>query len=211
MSRLGRLMALFPALVVLLAAGCLWVAPPAAPLVVYLLPPLVYRLHSWRFPLKEGLSRLVGADYAPWWGGHQVQLLFIAVPSLEAILRICGVYSPWLRLWGATVGRGVYWTPLVEITDRALLDIGDDVVIGHKCGFYGHAIKPAKDNLILYTKRIRIGKGAFLSGGCGFGPGAEVAEGAYLPLRTEVYPNRRFSAGEGGAGQPLPSKGGGNP
>lgn len=187
-------MALFPAFLVGLAALTAWWAPWAVPLVIYLLPPLLYRLHTRVFPIREGLSRLVGKAYHPWWGGHQIQLLFIAVPSLEAVLRVLHLYSPWLRLWGARVGRGVYWTPLVEITDRALLDIGDHVVIGHRCGFYGHAIKPSKDNLILYTRRITIGAGAFLSGGCGFGPGAEVAPGAYLPLRTEVYPNRRFTA-----------------
>ncbi len=194
MSGLGRLMTLFPAFLVGLVAVALWLAPWVVPLVIYLVPPLCYRVHGRLFPLTPGLSRLVGGGYHPWWGGHQIQLLFIALPSLEALLRLTHLYSPWLRLWGARVGRGVYWTPLVEITDRALLDIGDGVVVGHKCGFYGHAIKPAKDNLVLYVKPIRIGANAFLSGGCGFGPGAEVEPGAYLPLRTEVYPNRRFTA-----------------
>lgn len=188
----ARLFALFPWVLAALVVACLAWALWALPLVLYLLPPLAYRLHERIWPLEEGLSRLVGRTYVPWWGGHQLQVVYIAFPALEALLRLLGLYSPWLRLWGAKVGRRVYWTPLVEITDRALLDIGDDVVIGHKCGFYGHAIKPSKDNLILYCKRIRIGSGAFLSGGCGFGPGAEVAPGSYLPLRTEVYPNRRF-------------------
>lgn len=194
MSGIGRLMSFFPAFLVATVVLALVVAPWAAPLVLYLLPPLAYRIHDRLFPLREGLSRLVGGAHHPWWGGHQIQLIYIAVPTLEALLRVTGLYSPWLRLWGARVGRGVYWTPLVEITDRALLHIGDGVVVGHRCGFYGHAIKPAKENLILYVKPIRIGAHAFLSGGCGFGPGAEVEPGAYLPLRTEVYPNRRYTA-----------------
>lgn len=188
----ARVLGLFPWFLAALAVASLVWAPWALPAVIYLVPPLAYRVHQRLWPLEEGLCRLVGPTYVPWWGGHAIQLVYIAFPALEALLRLLGLYSPWLRLWGARVGRRVYWTPLVEVTDRALLEIGDDVVIGHRCGFYGHAIKPSKDNLILYAKRIRIGSGAFLAGGCGFGPGAEVAAGAYLPLRTEVYPNRRF-------------------
>lgn len=190
MSGMGRVMLLWPWVYAALVIGTAWAAWWALPLTVYGLPPLLFRLHQWIFPLKEGAHKLVGPVYVPWWGGHQLQLPFIAFPALEAVLRVLGIYSPWLRLWGARVGRGVYWTPLVEITDRSLLEIGDGVLVGHKCGFYAHAIKPARGTLYLYCKRIRIGKDAFLGAGSGFGPGATVAEGAYLPLRTEVFPGR---------------------
>lgn len=199
MSGMGRLMALWPWLhAALFALACRY-AWWAAPLVVYLLPPLLFRVHQRVFPLREGAHRMIGPTYVPWWGAHQLQLVFIAFPAVEALLRVLGVYSPWLRLWGARVGRGVYWTPLVEITDRSLLELGDHVVVGHKCGFYAHAIKPARGTLYLYVKRIRIGSGAFLGAGSGFGPGATVGEGAYLPLRTEVFPGRSAGRGEGGA------------
>jgi hypothetical protein len=195
MSAMGRLMSIWPALFVVILAGVAWYAWWLVPFVLYLLPPALHRVHGWVFPLREGRHRLSDPAYAPWWGSHQLQLPFIAFPALEASLRVLGLYSPWLRLWGARVGRRVYWTPLVEITDRSLLDIGDDVVIGHKCGFYAHAIRPARDRVYLYLRRICIGDRAFLSGGCGFGPGATVEAGAYLPLRTEVYPGRTFAAG----------------
>jgi hypothetical protein len=174
----------------------LWQAWWAFPLVLYVLPPLLHRVHGWVFPLKEGAHPLVGERYVPWWGSHQLQLIFTAVPSLEALLRVLGLYSPWLRLWGSTIGRGVYWTPLVEITDRSLLELGDRVVVGHKCGFYAHAIKPARGNLYLFLKRIRIGEGAFLGAGSGFGPGARVEAGAYLPLRTEIMPGKSAKGAE---------------
>jgi acetyltransferase-like isoleucine patch superfamily enzyme len=191
-SPMGRLMAAWPWIHGALVALALWRAWWSAPLVLYVLPPLLHRLHGKVYPLEEGAHPLVGSGYAPWWGSHQLQVLFTAVPSLEAVLRVLGLYSPWLRLWGARVGHGVYWTPLVEITDRSLLEIGDGVVVGHRCGFYAHAIKPARGNLYLFLKRIRIGERAFLGAGCGFGPGARVEAGAYLPLRTEVMPGKGF-------------------
>lgn len=189
---MGRLMAAWPwILLVLVVASGTFVGAWAAVAVIYLLPPALHRLHGWRFPLREGAHALVGAGYVPWWGSHQLQLPFIAFPALEAILRVTGLYSPWLRLWGASVGRGVYWTPLVEITDRSLLEIGDGVIVGHKCGFYAHAVKPARGSLYVFLKRIRVGSGAFLGAGSGFGPGAVVEAGAFLPLRTEIFPGGR--------------------
>jgi acetyltransferase-like isoleucine patch superfamily enzyme len=200
MSAMGRVMAAWPWTFLALLAASAWRAWWSVPLVLYLLPPLLHRLHGAVFPLREGAHALVGKGYVPWWGSHQLQLPFIAFPALEALLRVLGLYSAWLRLWGARVGRGVYWTPLVEITDRALLEIGDGVVVGHKCGFYAHAIRPARGTLYLYARRIRVGAGAFLGAGSGFGPGAVVAAGAYLPLRTEVYPGRTEKGADGGAG-----------
>ncbi len=201
MSPMGRLMATWPWIFLAVLAACAWKAGWAVPLVLYLVPPILHRLHGAVFPLREGAHALVGKGYVPWWGSHQLQVPFIAFPALEAVLRLLGLYSPWLRLWGARVGRGVYWTPLVEITDRALLEIGDRVVVGHRCGFYAHAIRPARGTLYLYCKRIRIGDGAFLGAGSGFGPGATVAAGAYLPLRTEVYPGRTEKGTDLGSGE----------
>src|SRR5690242_9394747 len=98
---------------------------------IYGLPVLVYRLHQWAYPVQEGISYLKGKEYSPWWGSHQIQSIYIAIPVLEAVLRLIpGVFSWWLRLWGAKVGRDVYWTPGLEIADRGLLEIGDRVVIG---------------------------------------------------------------------------------
>jgi acetyltransferase-like isoleucine patch superfamily enzyme len=190
MTKLARVMSLWPWVYGAAVLATLVTLPWATPLAVYLLPPLAYRLHERWFPLREGASVLSEPTYSPWWGGHQIQVPFIAFPALEAILRLTGLYSPWLRLWGARIGRRVYWTPLIEITDRALLEIGDDVIIGHKCGFYAHAIRPARGRLYLYARRIRIGSGCFLGAGSGFGPGASVPDNTYLPFRTEVYPGK---------------------
>jgi hypothetical protein len=203
MSVMGRAISFYPTLVLsLTAATIFWLAyhpsplqPAALILILYLLPPITLRIHEIFFPLREGASRLSDRKYSHWWGAHQIQLIYIALPQLEALLRLVpGLYSAWLRLWGSRVGRGVYWTPNIEITDRSHLEIGDRVVFGHKCKLLGHAIKPKGDEVILYLRRIKIGNGAFIGAGSRIGPGAVIGDGAYLPVLTDVYINQAIGS-----------------
>ncbi|MEQ1877243.1 MAG: sterol desaturase family protein, partial [Bdellovibrionia bacterium] len=202
-SNLGRLLALFPLAIIVLTVGSvyfafarenpLWLA--GALFSLYLLPPLAFRLHNRFFPLETGMSKLSGGDYSPWWGGHQIQVMYLAVPSLEALLRIIpGAYSVWLRLWGSKVGRGVYWTPQIEITDRSLLTIGDHVVFAHKAAFYNHVANPRKDKVLLYVQPTEVQTGAFIGAGSRVGPGAVIEAGVQLPILTDVHVNQRISA-----------------
>ncbi|MBD2207573.1 acyl transferase [Calothrix sp. FACHB-1219] len=157
---------------------------------IYGLPLLVYRLHQWAYPVKEGISYLRGKEYSPWWGSHQIQVIYITIPVFEAILRLIpGVFSCWLRLWGAKVGRDVYWTPGLEIADRGLMEIGDRVVMGHRVGIISHVIKPRKQNLMLYVKKVKIGNDAFVGAGSVLSPGVVISDGAFVPSATNLYPN----------------------
>jgi hypothetical protein len=152
-----------------------------------------FRLHEALWPLAEGPSRIDVPAYSPWWGAHQLQVMYGAFPALEAALRLVpGLYSAWLRLWGSRIGRGVHWTPLVEITDRSLLEAGDGVVFGHRVACYAHLIKRREAGLILYVRRIRIGSGVLLGAGSRLGPGARIDAGTVLPLLTDVGVGRRI-------------------
>ena len=202
MTPLGALITFFPAFVALLGAGCGgwlvlrpgWLPVAAGLTTFYLLPLAAYRLHGWWFPLREGGSRLVGG-YSAWYGGHQIQAIYLTLPVLESLLRLVpGLYSAWLRLWGAKVGRGVYWTPQVEIIDRGLLEIGDRVVFGYRSGVVSHVIRPSKGNLLLYVGKVRIGDRAFIGAGSYLGPGVTVAAGAMVPATTHVFPRAKVSA-----------------
>lgn len=91
------------------------------------------------------------------------------------------------------MGKGVYWTTRLEISDRQLIEIGDNVVFGHGIGIYAHAIEPRKNDLRLYLKKVKIGNRVFLGGGCRLGPGVEVSDSTYVPVATDLYPNRKIS------------------
>jgi hypothetical protein len=200
MTLRARLFGLFPALwlAALLACALLLATVPGLPsllvfiFVTYLLPVACFRVHDAVWPLAEGRSRIDAPGYSPWWGGHQFQVMYSAFPALEGALRLVpGLYSAWLRLWGSRVGRGVYWTPMVEITDRSLLDIGDGVVFGHRVACFGHLVKRRRDGLTLYVRRIRIGAGVLLGAGARLGPGARIEDGVDLPLLADVGVGRR--------------------
>jgi hypothetical protein len=201
MTLLGRLISFYAAFVLsLLLAAVLWFAyrpsfiqPLLVLVILYLLPPVSLRLHQLIFPISEKPVDLAKRRYSPWWGAHQIQVIYTAVPQLEALLRIIpGVYSVWLRLCGSKIGRKVYWTPNIEITDRSMLVVGDHVVFGHKCKLLGHAIKPTDKRLILYTRKIIIGNQVFIGAGSRIGVGAVIADGVYLPILTDVYINQKI-------------------
>ncbi len=204
MTLRARLFALFPAawLLLVLLAFASWISAPASVprallwlATVYLLPVACFRLHQLAWPLAEGRTRLDEASYAPWWGAYQFQLMYTAFPALEAALRLIpGIYSAWLRLWGSRIGRGVHWTPRVEISDRSLLEVGDGVIFGHRSACYAHLVQRRNGGLILYLRRIRIGRGVQIGAGSRLRPGASIAAGVVLPVLSDIGVGRRVRA-----------------
>jgi acetyltransferase-like isoleucine patch superfamily enzyme len=201
MTLAGRLISFYSTLILsLLMATIFWFAyypsfiqPLLFLVILYIIPPVSLRLHQAILPITEKPVDLSKRKYSAWWGAHQIQVIYTAVPQLEALLRIIpGVYSVWLRLCGSRIGRNVYWTPNIEITDRSMLEIGDNVVFGHKCKLLGHAIKPTGKRMILYTRKITIGSDVFVGAGSRIGVGAVIADGVYLPILTDVYINQKI-------------------
>ncbi len=207
MTPLSLLLSLFPMFVLLctiaaIIALCLantWLqammAIGALIFSLYGLPLLIYRLHQWRYPIVEGIDYLLGQGYNPWWGSHQIQTIYIVLPVLEKILQVIpGAFSAWLRLWGAAVGTNVYWVPQLEIADRGLLKIGNNVVFGYQVRLFSHVVKPRKANLMLYVKSIEIGNNVFVGVGSNLGPGVVLADNSFVPAKTDLYPNQRMTA-----------------
>lgn len=201
MTLLSTILAFFPALVMLLAGVSflgICIAPSAVTLGLFLfslygLPLVIHHIHSYFYPVIEGVSYLKGKTYSPWWGSHQIQAVYIAFPALETLLRLVpGLFSLWLRSWGAQVGKSVYWTPQIQIADRGLLEIGDRVIFGYGVGLYSHVIKPRKGDLMLYVKKIKIGDDAFVGAGSNLAPGVAIASGTYIPILTHGYPNQKL-------------------
>lgn len=207
MTPLSILLSLFPTIVLLSAIAaiiflCLantllqaTIAVVALIFSLYGLPLLTYRLHQWRYPIVEGINYLVGKEYNPWWGSHQIQTIYLVLPVLERMLQtIPGLFSAWLRLWGAEVGANVYWVPQVEIADRGLLKIGNNVVFGYQVRLFSHVVKPRKENLMLYVKTIEIGNNVFIGVGSNLGPGVVLEDNAFVQAKTDLYPNQRVTA-----------------
>lgn len=203
MSILGRLFLYFPSVTVFFAAASLVAcavnpSPTAAFILLlslYGFPLFVFRLLVMFYPIKEGLSDLRNRAFSPWWASHQIQAIYIAYPMLENVLRLVpGLFSVWLRLWGSRIGKGVHWSPRIDILDRSLLDIGDKVIFGHEVKCFGHVIKKKNSRLLLFAKRIAIGNDVFIGAGSRLGPGVTISGETVVPLLSDLYVNKRFHA-----------------
>lgn len=199
MTLLGSFMSIFPATAFMLMIGSLvaFILNPAFETAfaliyfIYGFPLTAFTIHRQFYPNIQGRYVLNDSQkYCPWWGAHQIQGIYDFLPIIERVLRIIpGAYSVWLRLWGSRIGRSVYWTPVVEIADRSLMRVGNDVVFGHRIFCSSHIISKKTDRMILLVKEIEIKDGAFLGAHCRIGPGAKIDSKCLVRAGTDLYPN----------------------
>ncbi len=177
--------------------GAPLVAPAAGLALLYLFPPLAARgLRAvWRLPAP---TAAVGSRaFLGWWALCQLQMVFNRLRFLEEGLRLVpGLYSAWLRLWGARVGRYVYWSPGVVITDRLFVEVGDRVVVGFGTHIVPHLLLAADatpPEVLLAP--IVIGRHALVGGLSVLGPGARIAPHETPPARTVLPPFWAWAGG----------------
>ena len=158
------------------------------PGIIYLFPLILHRIHFLFFPFDEGYWILSEKKYNPWWASHMFQFPFIACPWIESLIHfIPGLYSVWLRAWGSKIGKGVFWTPRVEVIDRGLIEVGDYVVFGHITALCSHIVAEIEGKPSLVIKKIRIGDKAFIGADSQLGPGAEVPSRTILKVKTRLF------------------------
>jgi acetyltransferase-like isoleucine patch superfamily enzyme len=133
---------------------------------LYLAPPLFARLILFAAAIPQGRISIGTKPFFIWWLVFQLQIVFCRLPVLEEVLRLIpGLYSQWLRLWGARIGRLTYWSPGTLITDRSFLSIGDDVVLAAGVRLNPHVLAKGKEGgAELLLANVRIGDRAMVGG-----------------------------------------------
>jgi hypothetical protein len=170
-----------------------WAAPFA---LLYLLPPLLCRAVLIISPVAGGSHPVGSRTFAVWWATAQMQMLFNRLPMLEEILRLVpGLYSLWLRLWGAKIGRLTFWAPGVRILDRSFLRIGDDVVTGAGVRFNAHVIEPVQGVPTLHLADVSIGNACQLGGYCLLTAGCQIDDRESVHAFALLPPFCRWTAG----------------
>ena len=180
---LSNCLALLHVIAVGLCIGIPWSGWPwrllTGMVVLYLAPPLAARVIKTVFPIHEGHIALNTPEFFTWWILFNLQVIFCRLPALEECLRLVpGLYSCWLRLWGARVGRLTYWAAGLRILDRSFIRIGDNVVFGADVRLNPHVLVRNEQNqmeLILAT--VAIGDRAMIGGYSLLTAGSEVAAG----------------------------------
>lgn len=168
-----------------------------APAVLYLAPPLVCAVGRLVFPPPAGTFPVESREFLAWWFHAQCQTLFNRLKFLEEFLRLLpGVYSLWLRLWGARVGTLVYWAPGVTILDRSYLRVGDRVVFGAGARVTPHVVGPDADGrMTLSVAPVTIGDDALLGGYALLTAGCRVGAGATTPALLALPPFSEWAGG----------------
>jgi hypothetical protein len=165
--------------------------------VLFLLPPLVVRTIVALRPLPSGRVELTSPPFLRWWATAQWQILFARWPWLEEGLRLVpGLYSAWLRLWGARVGSFVYWSPGVVVLDRSLVQIGSRVAFGAGVRLASHVIAPGDDGRgLLVVAPIAIGSDALVGAYSTLLPGCEITDGEVTQPFRSIHPFSRIERG----------------
>lgn len=173
--------------------------------VLYLLPPLLGGLlFRWAKP-AEGRVRVGSRDYFLWWALLNLQVIFGRLAFLEELLRLVpGLYSGWLRLWGARIGRLTYWGAGTTILDRSFLDVGDDVVFGAGVRIAPHLhARNRHGEPVLLLGTVRIGDRAEIGGYSLLAAGARIADDEVTGACLIAPPFSRLRGGRRRGGEPA--------
>jgi len=109
-----------------------------------------------------------------------------------------GLYSMWLRLWGAKIGRLTFWSPGVMILDRSFLKVGNDVVTGAGVRLNAHVIEYIEGEIKLHLATIVIGDGCNIGGYSLLTSGCQVDKGESLHAFALLPPFSHWSKGRRG-------------
>ncbi|XP_071913764.1 uncharacterized protein [Coffea arabica] len=134
------------------------------------------------YALKPEIS-IWTVDFVKWWALYKVQE--VSSKTMAVHLRGTVFLKYWFQILGAKIGSSVL-LDTVDITDPALVSIGDGTVIAEGALIQSHEVK----NGILSLLPIRIGKSSSI------GPYAVIQKGSVLGERSEVLASQKTEAGD---------------
>jgi acetyltransferase-like isoleucine patch superfamily enzyme len=114
------------------------------------------------------------------------------------MFRASPIWSIYLRLNGARVGRRVFINSLA-VVDHNLLEFADDVIIGDGAHVAGHTIEDG----LLKTARVRLGQGVTIGVGSVVGIGVDAGSGCRVGALSVVPKFTRLDAGATYVGAPV--------
>ena len=144
---------------------------------LYLLPPVLARLLCLISPIPEGRIPIGSTAYFRWWMVFNLQVVFCRLSMLEEFLRLVpGLYSLWLRLWGARIWRFTYWSAGLRLLGRSFLLTGEDVIFGAAVRINPHIlVTNAAGELELIVASVVVGDRAVVGGYSLLSAGTEIA------------------------------------
>ena len=151
-----------------------------------ILSPLTMRGLGWRTPADAKL-RIAHMDWPllDWArylaSAHLVRLL------AGGVLRATPLWTMYLRLNGARIGRAVYVNSL-EVMDHNLLELEDGVVIGAGAHLSGHTVEAGflKTGTVHVGRYVTIGVGSVVGIDVTIGAGTQVGALSFVPKHSHL-------------------------
>lgn len=151
-----------------------------------LLSPLAMRALGWRTPdnttLRIPKMEWPLLDWARYLASaHLVRLV------AGAVFRATPLWTMYLRLNGARIGRGVYVNSL-QVMDHNLLEFGDGVVIGADAHLSGHTVEDGlvKTGTVRLGRNVTIGVGSVIGIDVVIGAGTQVGALSLVPKHARL-------------------------
>ena len=123
---------------------------------------LAMRIAGWRTPADATL-RIADLDWPLLdWARYLASAHVVRV--IAGALRATPIWTMYLRLNGARIGRGVYVNSL-HVMDHNLLELGDAVVIGDAAHMSGHTVEDGfvKTGRVCLGRNVTIGVGSVIA------------------------------------------------
>jgi acetyltransferase-like isoleucine patch superfamily enzyme len=155
------------------------------------------RLFGWRTPLDAEM-RIAVIDWALLdWARYMVATQIVRV-LVGSSFRASPLWTLYLRLNGARIGRGVY-VNTVSIADHNLIEIGDHTVVGAGVHMSGHTVEGG----MVKTARLTIGRDVTLGVDAVVGLGVEIGDRCQVGALTFIPKYARLRAGQTYVGIPA--------
>jgi acetyltransferase-like isoleucine patch superfamily enzyme len=158
---------------------------------------LSVRALNWRTP-ADTEARIADFDWPVLTWARAMAATHLVRFAAGALFRASPVWTAYLRLAGARLGRRVYVNSLA-VTDYDLLEFGDDVVIGSDAHVSGHTVEGG----VLKTARLRLGNGVTIGVGSIIEIGVEAGDGCQVGALSFVAKHTRLAPGVTYAGIPA--------
>ena len=169
-------------------------APSYALFALTLMPvsAVVTRALGWRTP-PDAEMRIADVGWPLLrWVRYMASIHLVRVAAGQ-LLRGTPVWTAYLRLCGARMGRRVYVNTL-GLSDYNLLEFGDDVVIGSDVHIAGHTVEAGvvKTAVVRLGAGVTIGIGSIVEIGVSAGDRAQIGALSFVPKHTVLAPDVRY-------------------
>lgn len=171
-----------------LVAAALAMAPSYVLFALCLMPAsaLAIRAAGWKTPPDASLP-IATLDWPLLSWARALAAAHIVRIVSGALFRATPIWTAYLRLNGARIGRRVYVNSLA-VSDHNLLEFGDDVVIGDDAHVSGHTIEGGilKTGAVRLGSNVTIGIGAVVEIGVTIGADSQVGALSFVPKHTAL-------------------------